>query len=449
MRELDQIVSGGYCIGCGACASAVGNKLKIVENDQGKYIPSSVDTIDSEDESKALNVCPFSNQGPNEDEISNSVFGDSKFNKGEVIGHYKGLYAGHVTDTILRKKVTSGGLITWMLTKLLESGYIDAVIHVKRSEKGGTIFEYGISNTVDGIVDGAKSRYYPVEISAVMEYVKSNDLRFAFVGLPCFVKSVRKYAQFDSVIKSRVKFFIGLVCGHLKSKAFAEYVGWQGGIQPKDLSYIDFRYKLDDRNADNYGIKVESKMGQQNILIARETKGTNWGLGYFKYEACDYCDDIFAETADFCVGDAWLKTYTSDSLGNSVFISRNDVIDRIIHEGVSNKELDLDFLNEVDMRNSQGGGFRHRRVSLAYRLYLKAKKGKWYPNKRVIPDKNAISIPLKFVSFFRTFLMKASAEYWAKAKLSNNYNSFNKKMYLPSKAYKTLLDAVALVKKVK
>ena len=68
--------------------------------------------------------------------------------------------------------------------------------------------------------------------------------------------------------------------------------------------------------------------------LVRETPGTNWGLGFFKYEACDYCDDIFAETADIAVGDAWLKDYTQDALGNSVVVVRNDQIRVIMEDGL-------------------------------------------------------------------------------------------------------------------
>ena len=37
-----------------------------------------------------------------------------------------------------------------------------------------------------------------------------------------------------------------------------------------------------------------------------------WEYGYFKYKACDFCDDIFAECADITVGDAWLSRYKKD-----------------------------------------------------------------------------------------------------------------------------------------
>ena len=449
MNELNNIINGGYCIGCGACASASKGDIRIVENKYQRYQAKIKEGLSESAQSNALKVCPFSNQGPNEDEISRLTFNKHGTQIGEVIGHYKSLYAGHVINDDIRLKATSGGIITWTLNKLLQENYIDAVIHVKRSEKEGSIFEYGISTNIEDVLKGAKSRYYPVEISSVMDYVKNNDLRYAFVGLPCFVKAVRKYALVDDDISKRIKFFIGLVCGHLKSKAFAEYVGWQAGIKPEDLSYIDFRYKIPDRPADSYGIEVEDKDGNKKVLVARDTSGTNWGLGYFKYKACDYCDDIFSETADLAVGDAWLKHYTSDSKGNSVVITRNRIIDKIIEDGVKSDELKLDPVDDEEMRKAQGGGFRHRRVALGYRLYLKQKDGLWFPQKRVGVNKNSISGSRKLIFNFRVYLRDKSAEYWMKAKIDGNYDKFEKRMKIPGRIYQLLLNFVGFVQRLK
>jgi coenzyme F420-reducing hydrogenase beta subunit len=449
MNELDKIIKGGYCIGCGTCASACPSNIKMIENKEQKYEAKVFKELDDSQLTKALKVCSFSNEGLNEDEIGEKVFDLSEVSKGDVIGYYKSLYAGHVVADDLRSKATSGGIITWTLDQLLKNNLIDAVIHVKGSEKEGTIFEYGISKTTEEIIQGAKSRYYPVELSEVMEYVLKNDLRFAFVGLPCFVKSARKYAMVDPVINERLKFFVGLVCGHLKSKAFAEYVGWQAGITPGELKYIDFRYKIPDKPADSYGIQVEDKQGNKKVMVAKETLGTNWGLGYFKYEACDYCDDIFSETADIAVGDAWLKHYTKDSKGNSVVISRNKTIDLLLEKGIQTKELQLDVLSDEAMRDAQGGGFRHRRVALGYRLYLKQKKNLWFPHKRVKVDKNSISGPYKLIFRFRVYIRDKSTEYWMKSRESGNFMDFEKKMKLPGQVYQMLLNGVGFIKKIK
>ena len=42
--------------------------------------------------------------------------------------------------------------------------------------------------TPEEVLAGAKSRYYPIEMSKVMDFIKNNEGRYAFVGIPCFIK---------------------------------------------------------------------------------------------------------------------------------------------------------------------------------------------------------------------------------------------------------------------
>jgi len=449
MHDITQVIGGGYCVGCGACVTQASNYIVIAENECQQYQAKILDGVNSKALSVASSVCPFSNIGLNENELSDLFFEKSTGSEDDIIGYYQSLYAGHVTDNDFRGKTTSGGIISWTLNQLLKLSMVDAVIHVHKSAKEKTLFEYGISFTSDKVMSGAKSRYYPVEMSKVIDFVCNNEGRYAFVGLPCYVKALRKLSISNPTIKERVKYCIGLVCGHLKSKAFADLIGWEAGIVPGKLVDIDFRYKLTNRPADNYGIRVVDDTGKSTVLIARETFGTNWGHGFFKYKSCDYCDDIFSETADLSVGDAWMKPYTEDSKGNSLIVVRNAQIEKLIKAGIKTEELNLNILTPDEMRKAQGGGFRHRRIALGYRLYIKQKNNEWVPRKRVQANRNSISTSRKLVDIFRIYLREKSAEYWKQCHLSGNYSNFQHQMYMPSKAYDILLKIAAFGKRLK
>lgn len=447
MNELKKIIDGGYCIGCGACSVATHDRIEMVEDACLQYQAKLPVAMDPGELESALAVCPFSNSGLNEDQISEKVFDPGKGQVGDVIGYYQSLYAGHVTNDGWREKVTSGGIITWTLTQLLERGLVDGVIHIKRCTRTGTLFEYGISRTADEVLDGAKSRYYPIEISQVMEFVRKNEGRYVFVGLPCFNKAVRNLCLQDPVLNERIVYFVGLVCGHLKSKAYAEMLAWRAGIDPKKLAYVDFRWKLPDRPADHYGVRVEDVDGNSKVLVARETPGTNWGLGFFKYEACDYCDDIFSETADIAVGDAWLKQYTADSKGNSVVVVRSQEMQKIINDGLAQGALQFDSLTPEEALMSQGGGFRHRRTGLGDRLFLKQKRSEWVPKKRVDPVTTGIPFMRKIVYRYRMFLREQSAVAWRKSRERGDYAIFDRLMNWPTRGYSLLLNVAARIRR--
>jgi coenzyme F420-reducing hydrogenase beta subunit len=448
MNDLYRIIDGGYCIGCGACAYVATDSVELIEDEYQRYQGRIKPDAQESDLQAALAVCPFSNEGPNEDEISKEVFDYQSGSYVEVVGYHKALYVGHVSDMGLRKKVTSGGILTYTLTELLKRDLVDAVVHVKKSDKPETLFEYGFSRTPEEVVQGAKSRYYPIEISEVMDFIKNNEGRYAFVGIPCFIKTARRLCLQDPVIAERIHFFVGLVCGHLKSKAYADLMAWRAGMNPSEMKSIDFRHKFEGRNADDYGICVEDKNGNKKALVAKETAGTNWGLGFFKYEACDYCDDIFAETADIVVGDAWLKDYTEDSLGNSVIVVRNETIHSILKEGMQSGSLQFDALTAEEALISQGGGFRHRRTGLGDRLFLKQKRGDWVPIKRV--DAVSVKIPMlrKMIYRYRMVLRQKSAELWRDSRISGDYAFFDRRMKWPALGYTFLLKLAGQLRRI-
>ena len=96
----------------------------------------------------------------------------------------------------------------------------DAIVHVHAAdlEADGVLFQYSISRCAEEVAEGAKSRYYPVEMSQVMDEVRRQHGRYVFVGLPCFVKAIRRLCMVDDVIAKRIVYCVGLVCGHLKSR---------------------------------------------------------------------------------------------------------------------------------------------------------------------------------------------------------------------------------------
>lgn len=224
-------------------------------------------------------------------------------------------------------------------------------------------------------------------MSRVLQFVRENEGKYALIGVPCYIKGVRLLADQDKLIKDRIKFFIGLVCGHLISDMFAKSMGWEMGIDPDILKEIDFRKKLKNRPANRYGVEVKGIVEDKEVVLRCPTSElfTNWGHGMFKYNACEFCDDLLAETADVTVGDAWLPEYSQYSKGTNVIVVRKPVIQRIFDQNMDDA-IRVEEISAEKIYQSQAGGFRHRRDGLSYRLYLKDQKNEWRPNKRVEPS---------------------------------------------------------------
>jgi len=425
------VVDGGFCIGCGVCAGSSPDKLTEMRMDAfGRIQPVRVEpspvhepTID------VLRLCPFSNEAPDEDDISQALF-EGACQKHPLIGYYSDCLAAHVVEGDFRARGSSGGLATWLLTELLISGTVDAILHVRPrtpDSRDPRLFAYAVSSSVEEVRAGARSHYYPVEVSQVLQHVLAHDMRYAFVGIPCFVKAVRLAMEQNAMLKHRIKHCVGIFCGHLKSAAYADSLAWQCGIPPGRLTAISFRRKIPERKASDYGMAFEGIVdGRSTVKEARsaELYGGDWGLGFFKYQACDYCDDVTAETADVAIGDAWLPGYVDDSQGTSIVVVRNTDLGEMLNRGVAEGRVSAQRIGPDVVALSQRGGFRHRRQGLSYRLYLAEKRGGYCPRKRVPPNSFRHDRRFQNIQGLRPIISQLSHYCWADASSSGVFERF-------------------------
>ncbi|MEQ8999268.1 MAG: Coenzyme F420 hydrogenase/dehydrogenase, beta subunit C-terminal domain [Coleofasciculus sp. B1-GNL1-01] len=386
-------------------------------------------------------VCPFSSRSQNEDQIGQELFGKDCQDHNKI-GYYQATYAGFVSEGNFRDRGSSGGMGTWIVTNLMLEGLVDRVIHVQPrhpSEDDSRLFHYQISTTIEQVKRGAKSRYYPIEMSEVIRQVREQPGRYAIVGIPCFLKAVRLLMRQDAILAERIKFCVGLVCGHLKSRRFADMFAWQCGIEPGNILEFDFRKKIPGRNANSYGIEV---VGLKEGQVITQTSpvdqlyGKDWGLGFFKYKACDYCDDVVAEAADVSVGDAWLPQYVRDSQGTNVVIVRHPKIRELLEQGMATSKLKLDYIDAEEVARSQESGFRHRRDGLAYRLLMTKRRGEWFPPKRVQPRIDRSRPLFNKGQKFRVLLAEQSHIAFKEAVEARDFSLFVKKIEPLVEAYR-------------
>jgi coenzyme F420-reducing hydrogenase beta subunit len=327
-------------------------------------------------------ICPFGGDGPDEDQIAGSRFAPAPFRSD--IGYHRGTYAGHVAEEMFRSEGSSGGMAKWVLAELLRTDRVDYVVHVQPSESPdeAALFTYTIDSDVEGVRSGSRAAYYPVELSEVVREIRRTPGRYAITGVPCFIKGLHRLAETDEVVKERIRYTVGIVCGHQKGTGYGESLAWQLGVSPDELSGIDFRTKIPGRTAREKGVTAWSRGGDvggpdvvQNLL------GTDYQTGFFKNSACNFCDDVLAETADVAVGDAWLDDYVKE--GNSIVVVRSPEVHEMVEDARAEGRLGLDPVAPERAGASQRGGLRDRREGLAYRLWLAERGGRWHPPKRV------------------------------------------------------------------
>jgi coenzyme F420-reducing hydrogenase beta subunit len=328
--------------------------------------------------------CPFSPLASDEDEIADERFGGAT-EMDPRIGRFEAAYVGHAAEDPFRPAGSSGGLTSWVAAELLRTGVVDAVAHVAPTDPAsGRHFAYRISRSSDELMQGAKSRYYPIELSGVLQQIREKPGRYAVVGIPCFIKAIHLLRRIDPIVGERVTHTLGLFCGHMKSAAFVESFAWQLGTEVKRVRALDYRVKDESRPANWYRARLELDDGGTAEQDWWHLADGDWGAGFFQNSACNWCDDVVGETADISFGDAWVEPYSSDGRGTNVVIVRTPELKEMIENARAEGRLALEQVDAEFIVRTQAAGLRHRRDGLAYRLTWR-KKG-IVPRKRVSPS---------------------------------------------------------------
>ncbi|HWA47601.1 MAG TPA: Coenzyme F420 hydrogenase/dehydrogenase, beta subunit C-terminal domain [Dongiaceae bacterium] len=423
------VIDGGYCVGCGSCAAVPGSPIRMAMDRFGR-LQATIDHADAGmRDIEVTPVCPFSDAAADEDQIAAELFSAPGARRDARIGWSREVWAGHVTEGDFRKEGSSGGMGNWVAAELLRLGEIDAIVHVK-PDADGRLFSFAISRTLQELRTGAKSRYYPVEMSAVLRLIRERPGRYALVGVPCFVKAARLQARQDPVIAQRLRFTIALVCGHLKSERFAAMFAWQMGLHPSRMSGFDFRVKSETGRANQYSVRAVGRQRDGTPFDrTRQNKdffGYLWSHGLFKYRACDYCDDVMGETADITVGDAWLPGFVDDPQGSNVVIARHRRIEEIVRRAIGEGRLSLAPMSIDDAAQSQDAGLRHRRLGLAVRLARAARQKRWAPPKRFRDGR--LTRRQSLVYIVREIMAERSHEAFQRALDSGRFEIFARRM---------------------
>ena len=385
------IVRSGLCIGCGSCvANMPGARMRW--DPYGQLKPAGPPGWYRNKSEAFSRQCPFSPKAADEDALALGRFGSAPYHD-LAIGRFERAFVGHAAEPGFREQGSSGGMVSWVAAELLRSGKVDAVVHVSAAtddQEGSPFFAYRISRSVVEIGRGAKSRYYPTELSEVIRAIRETPGRYAVVGVPCFIKAIHLLRAADAVVAERVTHTLGLFCGHMKSAHMVDSFAWQLGTELDRVRTIDFRLKNSHRPANWYRAQLSLTDGGSAEQDWWHLADGDWGAGFFQNPACDWCDDVVAETADVSFGDAWIEPFSSDGRGTNVVVARSRELKDLIEAARADGRLDLQPVDAEFIIRTQAAGLRHRRDGLAYRLTWR-RRG-IVPGKRVAPS---VGLPLR------------------------------------------------------
>ena len=334
MNVFDKVVNAGLCCSCGLCAGVCpANALEMAIQENGDLAPSYVNEKCLDKCGLCLKVCPFESGIYNPRELNELLYGKDSVpgcSYAPDIGWFFDCFVGYRKNPDLRRLSASGGLLTWCLEELLTKGLITKVATVRFAPGKEGYFEFFSASTVNDLRSAAGSVYQPVSISSVIKEIRrSENETWAVVGVPCLCAAVQRAKP---ILKDKVKLVFGLACGMYQNVFYTDLLLAESGINKDEVASISYRVKSGIGPSNNFGFQAIDINGKVGKLIPYN--GLPYFLGkhaFFRQNACNFCMDVFAETADACFMDAWLPEYMKEGSGTSLVVMRNHSIQKIFN----------------------------------------------------------------------------------------------------------------------
>lgn len=289
--ELEQrVIERELCTGCGTCMGVCPTGAIRCENDRIR-----VDHDRCIQCGRCYRACP--GESFSMETFSQEVFGIS-YDPQETLGHVLEIWNVKATDKQSREQGASGGAVTQIGIDLLESGEVDGVVAVRASRENPSEFESFIARNRGELLGAARSKYVILPVNQILEEIRKEKGKIAFVGLPCQVQGLRKAMAQDEALQEKIAVIISLFCGFNMERKATEYLIRKSGIPNGQIQELDYRKK----RAGETGFYVAGENGKEFFLPKHGYTFLNL---LYAPKRCWKCFDYSGEFADLSVGDAW------------------------------------------------------------------------------------------------------------------------------------------------
>jgi coenzyme F420 hydrogenase subunit beta len=266
-----------------------------------------------------------------------------------LLGFYRSLGVAQATDEITRRGAASGGVVTELLTYLLEQGSIKGVLAVTMSEERPWQCQASILTTAEEVRGAAQSKYSLVGLDALLRMARQEEGPFAVVGLPCHVHGLRRLQRLGS-FRQKFTLAIGLFCGFNLLPAATEHLISKLGFAKEEVVHLEYR------GGDwPGGFLIRTHDGEQ-AFIPKDSYG--YVNLMYAPRRCLACPDLTNELADISVGDMWLKEYAG---GWSTVIARSPRGLSVLQKATLAGAIRLEEISREDILRSHAHLFAYKK----------------------------------------------------------------------------------------
>lgn len=364
------VAENGLCAGCGLCASVAGEQAIEMRLSAGGFLrPSQKQPLPPAAAAVIADACPGSR-------VEHAPAAKAAH---VLWGPLVEVRAGHATDAELRRQGSSGGGISAIACWLLETGQIDFVAQIAVSDTDPLANELKLSRSRAEIIAAAGSRYAPSAPLSGLSALLDRGERFAFVGKPCDVAALRRYARHDPRVDQLVVCMLSFMCAGVPSIKGTHELLRKLGADVQGLS--TFRYRGD-------GWPGMARAVMDDGRVFETDYNSSWGTVLNKHLQfrCKICPDGTGEFADIVCADAW---YGKDGYpdfaerdGRSLIVSRTPRGEALLQQAMGQGAVQAEALPVDDIARMQPYQVNRKQVVLGrvFATWLARRRAPAYRN---------------------------------------------------------------------
>ena len=350
IKNIQDVVDFGLCIGCGACFYACQEGAVSLVNIESVGIRPKFDPSRCASCTKCLPICP----GYTVDSTQTKGIPPEQTEPDHEFGPALELWEGHAVDPEIRYRASSGGILSALALFCLEQENMGFVLHTGMSEAEPWKNQTVRSHTRQEILSRTGSRYAPASPCEGLRTIEQSDRPCVFIGKPCDATAVMALRRERPELDRNLGLVLTFFCAGTPSTEGTLSLVNALGLSSDEVKEVHYRGEGWPGR-----FRVRSRDGIKEGSLSYEE---SWGqLTHHRPLRCNLCPDGLGRVADISCGDAWESYGTSTDSGRSIVVVRTVRGQEILRRAIAMRYVELAPLNATAVLSAQKNLLARRR----------------------------------------------------------------------------------------
>lgn len=311
IRTIQDVVSWGLCIGCGACAYACSKEAVTLVNIESQGIRPRFDPAKCANCRECLVTCP----GYQVDSGLMTGNVPSRTEADRELGPALEIWEGFAADPELRHQGSSGAILTALALYCLDREQMEFVLHTGMDEEQPWLNETVQSRSRSELLSRAGSRYAPASPCDSLDQIERSQGPCIFIGKPCDAAALAMARQVRPELDRKIGLALTFFCAGTPSTRGTLDLVESLGISPGEIDSLRYRGQGWPGS-----FKIQTQTNARELSLSYKK---SWDrLTGYRPLRCHLCPDGLGRVADIACGDAWNRYEGDGNLGCSIILVR-------------------------------------------------------------------------------------------------------------------------------